>query len=98
MLKSIIEKLSYEVYHDSYTSAVQEAERFANKQGYELDPEEMADKIGLGPHKPKPGKTNKFTIDLLKNGKLIKNKFKLQIQIYNRGTNSNEYELNIYIA
>jgi hypothetical protein len=89
------EKDNYEIYHNSYTSAIQAAEKFAISKGYEIDPEEMAEKIGLGPSKPKEGKTNKFSISLIKNGK--EQKKMLQIQVYNRGTSSNEFELNCYI-
>lgn len=97
-MKSFREYLSeskYILYHNSYTSAVQEAEKFAVNQGFTLDQEQLAQDIGLGPAKPKEGKTNKFSLDLYKNDKLQKKK--LQVQIYNRGTNSNEYELNVYI-
>lgn len=92
----LTEKSDYEVYHNSYSSAIQAAEDYAKKQGYDIDPEEMADKVGLGPAKPKPGKTNKFTITLTKNGK--EQKKALQIQVYNRETKGNEFELNTYIA
>jgi len=88
----------YVLYHDTYTSAIQAAEKFANKQGYELDPEEMATEIGMGPGKPKDGRTTKHSLTLLKNGKPIKGKKRLQIQVYNRGQNRNAYELNTYIA
>ena len=88
-------KNDYPIYHNTYTSAIQAAEKYVTDKGYELDSEEMANDIGLGPAKPKEGKTNKFSLTLTKNGK--KQKKALQIQIYNRGTTGNEYELNIYI-
>lgn len=93
--RDLLEAQNYEVYHNSYTSAIQTAEKFAEKQGYTLDKEEMADKIGSGPAKPKEGKTNKFSLTLFKNGK--QQKKMLQIQVYNRGTDTNEFELNCYI-
>ncbi len=97
--KELFEKQDYELYHKSYTSAVQEAERYANSQGFELDPEEMADKIGLGPKKPSEGKTNKFSLDLYKNGEPIKGKRKFHFQVYNRGNDvGNNFELNLYIS
>lgn len=92
---TLTEKAKYEVYHNSFNSAIQAAEEFAENQGYEIDPEEMADKVGLGPAKPKEGKTNKYSISLTKNGKPQKKA--LQIQVYNRGTKGNEFELNTYI-
>lgn len=91
-------KNSYELYHDTYTSAIQTAKEYAKSQGYDLDPEEMADEIGLGPGKPKPGKTVKHHLHLYKNGKPIKGKKMLHIQVYNRGQSGNTYELNTYIA
>jgi hypothetical protein len=94
--RELLEKSKYEVYHDTFSSAIQAAEDYAVKQGYEIDPEEMADKVGLGPAKPSGGKTNKYTISLKKNGKLQKKA--LQIQVYNRETKGNEFELNTYIA
>jgi hypothetical protein len=97
--KKIYEKNSdYVLYHDTYTSAVQEVERWAKQRGYTLDPEEMADEIGLGPGKPKKGKTVSHHLTLYKNGQPIKGKNKLHFQVYNRGTNNNTYELNAYIA
>lgn len=96
-------KNDYEVYHNSYTSSVQEIESFAEKNGYTLDdqtdPENIGDqmstKVGLGSTKPNDGDTNKFHFDLYKNNK--KNRKLLHAQIYNRGTSSNEFELNMYI-
>jgi hypothetical protein len=96
--KKIYEKSNYVLYHDTYTSAVQEAERYAKSQGYDLDKEEMADEIGLGPGKPKKGKTVKHHLTLYKNGQPIKGKKKLHFQVYNRGQDRNTYELNAYIA
>lgn len=92
---SLCESNEYRVYHNSYTSAIQEAESFAIKKGYELDKEEWAEKIGLGKPKPQEGDTNKFSLTLFKDGK--EQKKMLQIQVFNRGTNVNSYELNMYI-
>ena len=94
MLKQLSE--GYEIYHPSYTQAIQAAEQYAIKSGYTIDDEEWVDKIGLGPSRPKAGKTNKFSLCLFKNGKEVKQQ--LQLQIYNRETKGNTYELNMYIA
>ena len=96
MFKELFE--NYVLYHDTYTSAIQAAEAYAKKLGYELDAEEMATSIGMGPGKPKAGKTVKHTLTLLKNGAPIKGRKRLQIQVYNRDQNRNAYELNAYIA
>jgi hypothetical protein len=85
-------KENYKIYHNSYTSAVNEALEYAEKKGYEYDKEETAEKIGLGPKKPSDGKTNRFSINLTKEGKSQKKN--LHIQIYGMG---DKYELNCYI-
>lgn len=85
-------KSDYIIYHSSYTSAVQEVEAYAVKNGYTLDDEQMAQDIGLGPAKPKNGKTNKFHLDIYKGDKLQKKK--LQVQIYG---DEGRFELNMYV-
>lgn len=91
-----LKKSDYQVYHDTYTSAVEGALDFAERNGYEYDKEETATTIGTGPAKPSEGKTNKFTITLYKGEK--EQRKGLQFQVYNRGTNRNTYELNAYIS
>ena len=85
-------KFDYDVYHTTYTSAIDTALEYANKLGYEYSPEEVAQLIGFGPKKPDPGKTNRFSITLYKNEK--EQKKALQIQVYGM---ENGYELNVYI-
>jgi hypothetical protein len=97
-------RYDYEVYHNSYSAAISEVERFAEDNGYTLDDQtdsenigdQMATKVGLGPKKPRDGETNKFHFELYKNNRQIRKM--LHVQIYNRGTSGNEYELNMYIA
>ena len=103
-------KSDYPVYHYTYTSAIQSARDYAEKKGYEIDDEDAFRKIGMGPRKPSDGKTNRFSIELTKNGKPQKKM--LHIQVYGMGTykraqdgsktrslygGQNEYELNCYI-
>jgi len=83
---------SYEIYHESYTSAINAALDYAEKKGYTYDKEETAGKIGAGPKKPSEGKTNRFTITLKKDDK--EQKKELHIQVYGMGE---KYELNCYI-
>jgi hypothetical protein len=93
----------YIVYHNSYSAAISEIEKFANKNGYSLDDEsdsenkgaQMFDIVGTGPSKPKEGKTNSFHFTLYKGSK--QQTKMLHAQIYNRGSSSNEFELNLYI-
>ena len=89
----------YKVNHKSYTSAVQEIEPFALKRGYELDSEELADEIGLGPSKPKNGKTNKFHFklynDIIGEDEPQLQKKMLHVQIYG---DEGRFEINMYIS
>jgi len=86
----------YEIYHDSLTSAVQEVEDNVRRQGYEVDPEDIAQKVGFGPRKPTNGETNKYHVKLLKDGEPQKKM--VHFQVYDRGTNRNTYELNMYVS
>ena len=110
--KNLTESSKYQIYHYTYTSAINTALEWAEKQGYKYDKEETASKIGMGPKKPSAGKTNRFSIELTKNGKPQRKQ--LHIQVYGMGTykrnnsdgsktrsmygGQNEYELNAYIS
>ena len=85
-------KSDYEIYHKSYTSAINAAKAYAEKKGYEINDDDSFRQIGMGPRKPSEGKTNKFSIELSKDGKVQRKK--LQIQVYGM---RNSYELNAYI-
>jgi hypothetical protein len=91
--KSVNEKSDYEVYHKDYSTAVQTAIKQAEKRGYEVDMDDWHDKVATGPKKPSSGKTNSFSINLMKDGKSSKKK--LQMQVYNM--DNHKYELNMYI-
>lgn len=91
--KSMNEKTDYEVYHKDYSTAVQTAIKQAEKRGYEVDMDDWHDKVATGPKKPSSGKTNSFSINLMKDGKASKKK--LQMQVYNM--DNHKYELNMYI-
>lgn len=92
-LKGAMNEAKFETYHDSYTSAINAAKQWAEKEGYEIDDEDSFRKIGMGPKKPSEGKTNKFSIELTKAGKPQKKM--LHIQVYGMKT---KYELNCYIG
>jgi hypothetical protein len=92
-LKSLLkEKYDLETYHKSYTSAITAAKEYAEKKGYEINDDDSFTKIGMGPRKPSEGKTNRFSIELSKDGKPSKKQ--LHIQVYGM---KNSYELNAYI-
>lgn len=85
-------KNDYDIYHKSYSSAVQHALDQVKKRGYEVDMDDYHNKVSTGPRKPSVGKTNSFSIDLTKAGKPVKNK--LHMQVY--GMEGGKYELNMY--
>lgn len=86
-------KSSYQVYHTSYSSAVQEAEKLAQKNGFEVDEHDWGFRVATGPKKPSEGKTNRFNIELTKDGN--QNNSTLSFQVYGMG--NGKYELNAYL-
>jgi len=87
------EKSDYEIYHKDYSGAVQTAIKQAEKRGFEVDMDDWHDKVATGPKKPSAGKTNSFSVNLMKDGK--ESKKKLHLQVYNM--DNHKYELNMYI-
>lgn len=87
-------KAPYEVYHTTYSGAVQHATDYATKRGYDVDDEEIWHNISNGPRKPSSGKTNKFSLNLTKNGKEVRQR--LHLQVHNK--DNKIYELNVYIS
>jgi hypothetical protein len=83
---------SYQVYHNTYSSAISEALEYAKKKGYEYSEDDVWNRISMGNKKPSEGKTNRATITLFKDGK--EQKKALQIQVYGM---KKGYELNAYI-
>ena len=83
----------YDVYHNSYTSAIQSAKEYAEKNGYTVSDDDSFRKIGMGPKRPSEGKTNSFSIELSYGGK--DSRKQLHIQVYGM---RNNYELNCYIG
>ena len=86
-------KEDYQVYHGTYSSAVQTARKRAEEKGYEIDEDDWFSEVNTGPGKPQPGKTVRHSIRLTKNGKPVK--AALQIQVYR--IDREKYELNTYI-
>lgn len=93
MAKRVAGRMDYRTYHDSYTSAVQEAMNLAKKNGYELDEEEVFREITTGVGRPSVGKTTSHKLHLSKNGKHVRKM--LVFQVYGM---TNSYELNAYIS
>ena len=78
----------YDLYHKTFSDAMQHAYDYAKKKlGITVDPKEIDNKVATGPKKPSEGKTNKYRLKG-KGGNL-------QIQVYNKG-GSKPFELNMY--
>lgn len=79
----------YDLYHKTFSGAMQHAYAFAKKKGYVVDKNDIDNKVATGPKKPSSGKTNKY---ILKTNK--KNRH-AHIQVAN--LDNKRYELNMYI-
>lgn len=86
---------NYTNYHDSFSSAVQDARRMAEEAGYVIDEDDWSRDITFGSGKPKNGQTFRASIGLTKDGKPQEKA--LTIVVYDRGTKTNNYELTTYI-
>lgn len=84
---------TYQVYHNTFSSAVQTALQYAESKGYTINEDEWFDTVSVGPKRPSEGQTNRYSISLYKDG-VIQRKA-LHIQVYGMG---DKYELNAYIA
>ena len=74
------------IYHDTYTEAVGHA---IDHSGLDFDSGYLFDQVGLSFRRPSDGETTRLTLESKDN------KF-LHIQVYNRETEANTYELNCY--
>lgn len=82
----------YELYHKDFSSAMKHAYDHAKKKlGIEIDPDEIDDKVAMGPKKPSNGKTNSYR--LMGTDKKGKSRG-VQIQVAN--LDNKRYELNMY--
>ena len=104
-LKSIIEeaklnpivKEANDTYFNSFTDAVTYARKAAEKRGFEINEDDWQTQIALGGRysrsRPSVGKTNSFSVGLLKGGKPQRKN--LNISVY--GMESGKFELTHYI-
>ena len=86
------ERTEYPIYHKSYTHSIEAAKAYALKKGYEIEDDEMFNKVGINSKRPSVGKTTRVSLQLTRNGKPQKKQ--LNIQVYGM---KNGYELNCYI-
>ena len=84
----------YKLHHKTMSAALQHAYDEVKKKGYEIDKDDIDNKVAFGPKKPSSGKTNSYSLGLSKNGKPVKQK--LHIQVYNMDNKG--YELNMYVS
>jgi len=84
----------YKIMHKTMSAALQHAYDEAEKKGFEVDKDDIDNKVAMGPRKPSSGKTNSYNLGLSKNGKPVKKK--LHIQVYNMDNKG--YELNMYMS
>lgn len=85
-------KYDYEVYHDTYSSAIDEVESYAKQRGYEIDQNEYENTYTLL-SKPDKGYTKSDTLTIYKDDK--EQRKALQVQIYRM--DDGKFELNMYI-
>jgi hypothetical protein len=86
-----------DTYFKSFTDAASSARAYAMKKGYEIDEDDWQTQIAFGGKysrsRPSVGKTNSFSIGLLRNGKPQRKA--LNISVY--GMDSGNFELTNYI-
>ena len=79
----------YELYHKSFSDAMQHSYVFAKKKfGITVDPKEIDRKVATGPKKPSSGKTNSY--------RLVGTDGKKAIQVQVANLDNKRYELNMY--
>ena len=78
----------YELYHKTFSAAMQHAYQAARKMCYIVDSDDIDSKVSNGPKKPSSGKTNSYILGTQK-------KQNLHVQVAN--LDNKRFELNMYI-
>ena len=78
----------YQLYHKTFSGAMQHAYAVAKKRGYTVDKDDIDNKVASGPRKPSSGKTNRYILGTDK-------KQNLHVQVAN--LDNKRFELNMYI-
>lgn len=90
-------KYDYVIYHNSFSDCADAARKYAESKGYTIDEQDWQTQVALGGKytrsRPSIGKTNSFSVGLIKNGKVQRKG--LNFQVY--GMESGKYELNAYV-
>lgn len=79
----------YDLYHKTFSGAMQHAYAWAKKQGVTVSDDDIDNKVAIGPAKPKSGKTNSYILSTDKKNR------RLHVQVAN--LDNRRYELNAYI-
>lgn len=79
----------YQLYHKTFSDAMKHSYEVAKKRGYEVDDDDIFNKVATGPRKPSSGKTNSYIL------KTDKRNRHLHVQVAN--LDNRRYELNMYI-
>lgn len=79
----------YDLYHKTFSGAMQHAYAWAKKQGVTVSDDDIDNKVATGPAKPKSGKTNSYILSTDKKNR------RLHVQVAN--LDNRRYELNAYI-
>ena len=88
-LDEVKSSTGYELYHKSFSDAMQHSYVFAKKKfGITVDPKEIDRKVATGPKKPSSGKTNSY--------RLVGTDGKKAIQVQVANLDNKRYELNMY--
>ena len=87
-IKSAKSATGYELYHKTFSAAMQHAYRAARKMGYIVKSDDIDSKVASGPSKPSSGKTNSYILGTQK-------KQNLHVQVAN--LDNKRFELNMYI-
>ena len=88
-IKSAKSATGYELYHKTFSAAMQHAYRAARKMGYIVNSDDIDSKVSNGPKKPSSGKTNSYILGTQK-------KQNLHVQVAN--LDNKRYELNMYVS
>lgn len=95
--ESLKESKEYETYYNSFTSAAQAAREMVEKRGYTIDEDDWQSQVALNGRynraRPEVGKTHRFTVGLIKDGKPQRKA--LTFTVY--GMESGKYELTAYV-
>lgn len=93
----------YKVYHDTFSSVIDEIEKWLVSIPYDYDEQEFTDAYFDAFFKPKTGKTKRDSITLYKLGTDKIARKAAHIQVYNMGQsnknkNKDTFELNMYVS